>query len=374
MKYLYILLFVAVILFATCIYNKDTLPNTIPIDVENKIEEISFYDLFESVDVIYLETTEDCMIDQLTKKLYVDSVYYIFDRPQKTVFAFNKMGKFLFKIHNIGRGPGEYLKIVDFEINNFTNSIDLLTPFGEVLKYDREHGKFISSYHLPESVRAVHFFKSISRDTIVFYQQFEKNKLLFYSLQEQMIIDEQHELPYFVNRYLPSALNWHPFHLVNGKLRLFETFSNTIYVLDKGELIPEISWDFGNYNFDYKKLKVGMDRQYYEDYLENNSPIHVFSTYLENHSLVIMQFFFNNSLYSLIYYKENGEYIVMDTFKEGIQFPTYPLFNENGLFSIAQPWHLKALLPEEMLSLYGITIPEEISKENNPIILQYTLK
>lgn len=374
MKYLYVLVSVAVLSLTTCSPEKEFIHNIIPIDIDNKNKDVSFYDLFKSVDVVYLETNEDCLISQVTKTIYADSIYYIFDRLQRGVFAFSNRGEFLFKIQRIGRGPGEFLNIVDFELNNFTQSIDLLTPFGEVLKYDRESGKFISSYHLPESVRAVHFFKSISQDTVVFYQKFEKNKLLFYSLQEQMIIDEQRELPYFVSRYLPSAFNWDPFHLVNGKLRLFETFSNTIYVLDKGELVPEVSWDFGSYNFDYRSFEVDLDREYYENYLENYSLIHVFSTYLENDSLIITQFFFNNSFYSLIYFKKNGEYLVMDTFKEGIQFPTYPLFNENGLFSIAQTWHLKALLPEEILSLYEISIPEEISKENNPIILQYTLK
>ncbi|MDX9942246.1 MAG: 6-bladed beta-propeller [Bacteroidales bacterium] len=374
MKYMFILISVVGIFLTTCSTEKKSLNNIIPIDLENKKEDISFYDLFKTVDIIFLESTESCLISEVTKTINADSIYYIFDKKQMGVFAFNNSGAFLFKIQKIGRGPGEFINIVDFEINEFTQSIDLLTPFGEVLKYNRESGEFISSYHLPESVRAVHYFKNISRDTIVFYQMFEKNKLLFYSVKEQMIIEEQRELPYFVTRYLPGAFNWHPFQFFNGKLNLFEYFSNTIFVLEDGELHPRISWDFGSYTFDYKSLKADMDRQYYEDYLRNNSLIQVFSTYLENDSLIITQFFFKDSFYSLIFFKENGEYIVFDTFKEGIKFPTYPLFDKSGLFVIAQPWYLENLLPEEIINSQGIGIPEGSNKETNPIILRYTLK
>jgi len=373
MKYLVVFFSAALTFLASCRPDQGSVQNIVSIDLKNKKEDVSFYDLFKSVDIIFLETTEDNLISEATKTIYSDGIYYIFDRKQNGVFVFNNTGEFLFKIQNIGRGPGEFINIVDFEINQFTHSIDLLTPFGEVLKYNLENGAFISSFHLPESVRAVHYFKNISQDSIVFYQMFERNRLLFYSVMEHRIIGEKRELPYFITRYLPGALNWHPFHIYNDKLNLFEYFSNTIFVLEDGELTSRISWDFGNYTFDYKSLNPDMDRQYYEDYLRNNSRIHVFSTYLENDSLIIKQFFLNDSFYTLVFFKAKGEYIVIDRFKEGIMFPTYPRFDSGGLFAIVHPRYLETLLPQEIISSKEIGFPKGINKESNPIILRYRL-
>ncbi len=368
------LYFLIIVLLYSCKTEKNTSHLIIPIEVENSREDVSFYDVFKSIDVIYLETCGYCLIGEVSKAIYADNIYYIFDKRQAGVFAFNKKGKFLFKIQNIGRGPGEYLRATDFDINKYTNSIDLLTPFGEVLKYSRDRGEFMDSYQLPESVRAVHFFKNISQDTTVFYQIFENNPVLFYSLKEQMIIAEQRELPSFISRYLPSAFNWHPFHKNNGKLRVFESYSNSIYVAEENKVLPYLTWDFGTYNFDYTTLKVDMNRKYYDEYFENNSLIHLFSSFLENELLIISQFFLKNTFYTLMYFKESGHYIIFDEFKEGIMFPTYPLFDESGLFTVADPLHLKVLLPKEKMDSPGLEIYEDISENQNPIILKYSFK
>lgn len=374
MKYSYILCFFVFYLLYSCRTENNTSHIIIPVDVENSRKDVSFYDVFKSVDVITLETCEDCLIGEVNKIIYADSIYYIFDKRQAGVSAFNKKGRFLFKIQNIGRGPGEYLRIADFEINKYTNSIDLLTPFGEVFKYGRERGEFIDSYHLPESVRAVHFFKSLSRDTTVFYQIFENNPVLFYSLKEQIITGEQRELPDFISRHLPAAFNWHPYHIINGKLRVFEYFSNSIYEVEENKLVPYLTWDFGSYNFDYKTLKVGMDRQYYDEYFKNNALIHVFSSYLENELLILTQFFLKNTFYTLIYFKESEEYLLLGKFKEGIMFPTYPLFDESGMYTVATLLHLKELLPKDKIDSLGIEISEDISNSQNPVILKYSFK
>ncbi|MFN3554475.1 MAG: 6-bladed beta-propeller [Bacteroidales bacterium] len=369
MKYMCLLFSVAIFFLNSCIRETETNPLSISVDVEKKNNNVSFFDLFDSVEVIYLETNQDCMINQPTRSIYQEGAYYIFDRPQKAIFVFDNTGNFLFKIHNVGNGPGEYHQLVDFEINNFTNSIDLLTPFGQVLKYDLSSGVFLYSYQLPESVRAVHFFKSISPETTVFYQKFENRKLLFYSLKEQTIVSEQHELPYYVSRYLPRAFNWHPFHRVNGSLRLFEDFSRTIYDLEQDTITPYLSWDFGKYNFNYGSLKVNMDPQYYEDYLNDNSLIHILSTYIENDSIIITQFFWHKSFYSLIYKKGEEEYLLMDGFTEGVKFPSYPFLQEEGLCAVVQPWHIGAFLPEEIIKSMGI--PKCLNTECNPVILKY---
>ncbi len=362
-------IYLSLILFlTTSCSKKDT--HTIPVNIEAKKDDIGFYDIFESVEIVPMETNKDFLIQQITKKIFFDNTYYIFDKQQKAVFAINQSGKVKLMIKQLGKGPGEYTNIVDFEINNFTNSLDILTPFGEVLKYDLNNGVYISSYNLPESIKAVHFFKSISKDTVVFYQSFEKNKVLIYSINEKQILNEQHAIPDFVHRHLPGAFNASPFHVIEGKLHLFEFFSNTIHVFEQGKLYPKFSWDFGKYNFDINKLESGKEGHYYSKYLsENKNLIYLFATYIENNSLILTQFKFRESFYTLIYFKKNNEYLVIDKFKEGHYFPLYPDLNENDLFAVVHPWNLKHFVPKEMMNIQGINI--DIRDEDNPVIIKY---
>ena len=169
-----------------CIKNNNE-ENEIFIDIENKTDSVSFYEHFKGASIIPLETNETCLIQEVTRKVYSDSTYYIFDEPQKCIFAFSYAGKYKFKIKNIGRGPGEFTKIVDFDINKYKNSIDILSQTGKILQYNKS-GTFIGSYNLPNSINAVHHFKSISKDTIAFYQMFEQEKVFFYSISKKRFL------------------------------------------------------------------------------------------------------------------------------------------------------------------------------------------
>lgn len=95
---------------------------------------------------IPLESHEDVIIGKIRKVLIQDQRIYVFDKViSKALFVFDIEGNFLFRVSKRGKGPGEYLYLSDFDLDEQGN-IYLMNGNGlgfEIMKFDHS-GKFIS--------------------------------------------------------------------------------------------------------------------------------------------------------------------------------------------------------------------------------------
>lgn len=370
-----LILIVAANLFTGCNTNESiNRLYTISIDTDSLTSELSYYDFFEEVKLIPLETNENCLIKEENKTVYENGVYYVMDRRQGAVFAFDSTGKFQLKIHNIGKGPGEYLALEDFNINPDLNTIDVLSPMGKILQYHKQTGEFLKSYNIP-NVKAVHAFNYISSDTIILYQYYEENNILLYSFSQQKSLNIAHNTPLFVHRYIPSFNTYHPFFKLNNNIFLFEYFSNEIKVFNKNkkEFQGYLNWDFGINNFDILTLKPNVEINYYLNYISNNPQLIRFANYAENDKQIITQFIYQKFNHTLIFDKRTKRYFFMRKFREDVVFPDNPKFVENELFIVTYPPFVKYYIIEDDLSIEQRNILRNIKKEDNPVIIKYKL-
>ncbi len=72
--------------------------------------------LSDSVEIIPLETTEECLIGEIKRLEFTPSAIYISDKPTNKIFEFDLSGKYKKTIGKIGPGPGEYSRLGDFAI------------------------------------------------------------------------------------------------------------------------------------------------------------------------------------------------------------------------------------------------------------------
>jgi len=109
------------------------------INLDGKTEpHIPYSDYFKSPKTIILETTNDCLIGNIHDLQVVDGFIYIIDTNHaKSVFVFDKNGRFIRKIGSLGGGPGEYIQLMDFTIDIKNNFIFLL-----------DYGKYVHMYTL----------------------------------------------------------------------------------------------------------------------------------------------------------------------------------------------------------------------------------
>lgn len=78
---------------------------SVEVNVSSKLK-LKFTDLFESVEVIPLGTTDDVLISGITKTLIVNDLIFVLNKSAtNTIFCFDKSGNLIFKKESEGMGP-----------------------------------------------------------------------------------------------------------------------------------------------------------------------------------------------------------------------------------------------------------------------------
>jgi hypothetical protein len=214
----------------------------------NKTEPVSVSDLFESVEVVQLETTDDCLIALIDKVIFFNNRYYVLDTRQQSVFCFDSDGKYLFKIADRGEGPEEYLYLGDFNIDPYYNQLLLVEPFGSLLSYDPD-GKFIAKIRLPHEILAYNEVYPLNKDTLVFVS-INKYSIVFYSRMKNEIIDKRYEIDEKVSHvsfFIPN----NDVYVYNGSVFFSPPPTNNIINLADSTLY---SWNFGKMNNTQKQI------------------------------------------------------------------------------------------------------------------------
>lgn len=95
----------------------------------------------DSVTIIPLETTDECLIGEVSKLIFQNNQFYIADNISKSLFVFDMCGKLKTKVHAVGNGPGEYSYISYFAVHG-TDMVLFDHYMGKFFFYDSS-GKFI---------------------------------------------------------------------------------------------------------------------------------------------------------------------------------------------------------------------------------------
>lgn len=115
-----LLLILMLIVFVGCknetrlVYN--TSQNCV-VDVDNSKRFIDISNLFEDkMDVICLETKDECLIADIRKVQYTKDFIFVSDRVSQCVFLFSHSGKYIKRIGHRGDGPDDYAEMGDFTV------------------------------------------------------------------------------------------------------------------------------------------------------------------------------------------------------------------------------------------------------------------
>lgn len=119
----------------------------IDIDVLKNDGVVPISSYFKSVKPIMLETNENCLIRSLDAIQVTDDYIFILDRSYKRLYCFDKDGKFIRRIGNLGSGPGEFSSISDFTIDN-NRTIYTLDRASSKIHLYAFTGEYISSISL----------------------------------------------------------------------------------------------------------------------------------------------------------------------------------------------------------------------------------
>jgi len=107
------------------------------IDFTSHIErqDIRLSEIAKSVEYIQLETSKESFISMVSDIQFTKEIIAVFDNQLQKLFVFDRSGKFLNVISNLGKGPEEYIHLFSFAIDPDTSTLYLHTPIDRILKF-----------------------------------------------------------------------------------------------------------------------------------------------------------------------------------------------------------------------------------------------
>lgn len=225
-------------------------------------EKINLSDFVKSVTYLPLETSDSILVGEVDNVVFANGNYYLIDKFSKnSILAFDDKGKFLFEIFEIGKGPGEYVDIMDAVILESANEIQIADMEQRKIIFYNLKGEFLKEIRIPASVYFVSFFPQ--KDfyaTIAWFTRMEEAPDLtqritadyaFKHFKLYNVINYDKEFtksiaafkPY--NIYIESISLADYFDNYDNQLFVTYAYSDTIFKIEKSNLIPAYHIDFG---------------------------------------------------------------------------------------------------------------------------------
>ena len=352
--------------------------------------KMNLSEIAEKVEYIFLETTDSCLVGDIVKVVVDDGLVFISDKKQLLIF--NSSGKYLNAVGHTGRGPGEFVEVMDFSVDIAKDRIFVLDRFQQKVFCYTYNGKYQSDFRLKAP--------SPSKIAVV------KNSGLMLSYATPQFIQNNNygfALYTFEGKFIRNCFNrqkegavdamgeagLHRLRYYSDSLTFWEINLDTIYrVSNEGVFTPR-------YAIDYKGYKQVKNR----NSLEKNN--FYFSYFIDTKKyLFFLRGVQNNVLKHLVYDKGKNEAtnIRFNTQDSRLMYTTgfmndidggYPFLpvdaqNDGRLYCTFYPYIFKELLkndPYKGLKILNIeqktNFYNRISKSkvmDNPVIMLVTLK
>ena len=323
---------VVLLLFFSCQSKNSFQGETLVVDLELTTPKV--YELFFKIEVVPLETQDNCLLMEVEKIVpYRDSLY-VYDSLRPALYVFEKGGNFVRQIGRKGNGPGEYVLFYDFGIDDTNLQIYLLDPLGFFLIYDM-NGQFLQKRRLS--------FKSV-------YQSFEfmpDGNMAFWSCIEPndgnsiTIVDKNNRFvnDYWKNDRMLDLMLLYPFHTYHGKTFFSTAFQHVVYEVMPEVLKPVYRWDFGDRGVSQKKLETFT--QIANPSAKNDAILQALDDgslpfVMERHSQTDKYYYValrpgfgpGRDWINVLYAKENGQAHVFRQVEEGFSIRPYAITDE----------------------------------------------
>lgn len=321
-----------------------------------------FQDLFVRDKTIQLEANENCIIGIIDKIIKIEShsKIIVIDFRNSEVFLFSLSGKFIKRVGNTGKGPGEFKKLKS--VTYYDDKIYIGTLY-KLLVYDLR-GNYIKYYDLLKNEEPFYLHKIYIIDNLMFaYQRYSSSfnsDIIAYSLKDEKIVNEFGDgLPNYgykvslftkldSNNFLICASFGKEIHQFNknNSRRIFSILDNVSLLPDElaniSDQNQQVIWKMQN-----RKRMEGVDPFYEMENIEDFIFLSKFIAFKGNeYSIYDLNGNLINILNDFEFYKA---YLDMD-------------FRENSNF----------ILSENGIVVFGYRKDSRI--DSNPTLLFYNLK
>ena len=344
-------------------------------------QKIDLSKIAKSVRYVPLETTKDAYISRVTKALFTDKQIIVLDEKSNQILRYDNEGRFLGPIGRGGKGPGEYIRVNDIEVNN-TNGIIYVFDIGlgKVLKFNME-GKFLGSNRNP----LLGFWVTMISDKYFVYFDPSRSvefaggyfKSIITDLEGKIIQRIQPQKKSKEEKYRSACSMQSSVYKNDNSACYWEVTSDTVFMVT-----PELS--FSTYTYiNQGPRSLPKEKMFDAEYVMKSSNEHSTIIWL----LETEKYFFGRGITNfrgaaILYFKDtkacynvsdNRNYLINDL-DNGTGFWPIGKINDHSLYSTVDPLDLKALLKKSNLSPKVKSIAETIGENDNPVLVIAELK
>jgi len=331
----------------------------------NELTLDSNRDIFQEINFIKLETNEDNPIGNVTWIKFINNNVLIFDDITQSLFLFTKEFKYVCRIRNIGKGPGQYRSISDVDVYN--NNIILLVNRKEIMNFNLK-GEFISSYKLPYFSDHIIYTKD---GLLVLSEHNYLRKHAFLLDNNNSIINSYNEFSKYTNKY-----NFWPYNdlfRINDTVCYYLPEEYSVYQYSNNETRKLYSYNFTNIMPTLDQIiNDGKD-------IEIKNIPWITGVYNVGDKL-FTQFQFQGNGYCSLYTQSSGKMDLFrsDNFKDGIvNMGVLPLYiigsDERNLYGTIPAYVLQRVLktiPNNKFQNFGASLVAD----DNDVLIQFEVK
>jgi len=216
--------------------------------LENPKESMSMSALYSKISYIPLETADEALLHNINKVIMHKN--FIFVSDNRSVCQFDETGKFIRTIGSAGSGPGEYIGMIRFSIDQVNDEVLIYSTKTHTLNaYDANDGTFLKSKELPFYLSD---FSHLKNGAFAFFtREFNKNFDRF-TIAEAYLLDNDREIVDSISNYNRYKIENYSMGYVNiysvtDGVNYMYNFKDTLYQINKSFIRQPMAWfDFDN--------------------------------------------------------------------------------------------------------------------------------
>lgn len=343
--------------------------------------EMNYSDFFSDYLVIPLETSPNCLINEVNKIDVYNDEYYIFDRKSASILVFDCKGGFVRRIGKKGKGPGEFIQPTSISINKekgVLGCIDgklkkviLFTTAGELIKEIRLKGAYI--YH-----NLMLLDKEIIFDVLL-TERSHKSKKLIYSIDY-----EGNNLWDWIPKHesiselkVPMESSSKTLIASESGFTFRRTYMNSIYKYNNSKIEPSITFkskycvDDDDIPLIKDLIKTGMKE--YSTFIRSRMLFNGIMDYYESEDYYFFSFTYKNEICYIIFNRKNDSLLCIKNMTDDMASSNCIDFTDmyQDKLICCSSWTVKYLIDNDNLKVES---KNEISMSSNPPIIIYKLK
>lgn len=344
---------------------------TISVDATT-VRNVNPEKVFKDIGFIRLETNQKCLIGKIDQIEFYNNKIFILDGISNSICIFNRDGKFVTRINNRGKGPGEYSTIDKFRIERDTLYI-ADNDFLKIIQFSLS-GEFIKEKKLRFNFSDF----QISNNRYLFYNDNLPQRKGFSS--KLLCFDNEFNLKSkFFDYDAHKDYRRRNFYEYGEKIRFVHGLDEYIYEILENEILPVYKIDFGSNKYNTKK-PLTYEYLFSEDF--ENSQYAVFPDYvIENDDFLYFNYTRGNLGFMLFYSKLNNRSYPIYQVKSNSLLSCIsglPLnLIDNKFVTYIDPYKFleknREPIKDPILKAKFDEMGKQVTVNDNPIIVLYTI-